>query len=168
MNLYILRHGLAVEYGTPGYKTDSERPLTPEGEKKTRKIAEGLLAMGVSPDKILTSPFVRARRTAEIVAEEFKVENRLEECDYLASGGDHGKLIDYINEHCGEAQDIMLVGHEPDLSHLISVLVAGRAGLGLTLKKGGLCKVVVESLRYGRCGSMEFLLTPRLMIDARQ
>ena len=69
MKLYILRHGIAVEPGTPGYETDADRPLTSEGERKMRQIAGAMEALELSFDLILSSPYLRARQTAEIVAE---------------------------------------------------------------------------------------------------
>ena len=68
MELYILRHAIAVERGSPGFEEDSTRPLTPAGEGKMRQIAKGMRALSVDPDLILSSPYVRARQTAEIVA----------------------------------------------------------------------------------------------------
>src|SRR2546430_5887998 len=84
MNLYILRHGIAVEHGAAGYKNDSERPLTGKGERKVRMIAEAMEAMEISFDLILSSPLVRARQTAEIVAGALKAKKRLELTETLA------------------------------------------------------------------------------------
>ena len=71
MNLYIIRHAIAVNEGTDGYESDSERPLTDKGRKKMREIAKGLRNLGVEFDLILSSPYVRARETAEILADVF-------------------------------------------------------------------------------------------------
>jgi phosphohistidine phosphatase len=166
MNIFLLRHGLAAERAEAGCENDSDRPLTAEGEKTARKITAGLRAMGVTLDALVSSPYARARRTAEIVAEEFGAEKVLDFSDDLACGGDLAQLVDHLRQEYRNANDIMLVGHEPDLSNLISMLVSGRPGLLLTLKKGGLCKLAVESLRFGRCGSMEWLLTPKQIIRA--
>jgi phosphohistidine phosphatase len=59
--------------------------------------------------------------------------------------------------------NVLLVGHEPGLSQLISLLVAGEAGVSILLKKGSLCKLSVESLKPGRCATLEWLLTPKQM-----
>ena len=69
MEIYILRHGIAVERGTPGCKKDSDRPLTEEGERKMWQIAKAMLRMDLKFDLILSSPYIRAKRTAEVVAE---------------------------------------------------------------------------------------------------
>jgi len=70
MEIYVLRHGIAVERGTAGYKKDSDRPLTKEGEKKTNQFESAMLAMNLKFDLILSSHYMRARRTAQIDAEE--------------------------------------------------------------------------------------------------
>jgi phosphohistidine phosphatase len=162
--LYILRHGIAFDRGAPDYPDDSERPLTPEGEKKIRQIAHALKKLKVECDLVLTSPFARAFRTAEIVVQVLKAEKKLRECPGLAVGGNPQAVVRVLNERHQAAQSVMLVGHEPFLSQLVSVLLVGDRGLALDLKKGGLCKLAVNRLRYGRCATLEWLLTPRVMM----
>jgi phosphohistidine phosphatase len=163
MDLFILRHAVAVECGTPGYRRDRDRPLTPEGEKKMRRIAKGLQAL----DVILSSPFVRAKRTAEIVAELFQAEDHLVFTDALAVGGDHCVLIKELQSHFSKSRSILLVGHEPSLSTLISILLGGDSQLPITLKKGGVCKLSVDTLTDGRCATLEWLLTPNVLRHMR-
>ena len=167
MDLYVLRHAIAVERGALGFKDDSQRPLTDKGEKKMEQIAEGMLALELSFDAILSSPFVRAKQTTEIVADVFRAKKKLEFTPHLEVGGDPKKLIGLINEKRGSDSSIMLVGHEPYLSSLISILIAGNDNLSITLKKGGLCKLVVATLCYGRCATLEWLLTPRQLTRLR-
>src|SRR5438045_6466042 len=121
MEIYILRHGIAVERGTPGYKKDSDRPLTKEGEDKMRQIAEAMLGMELKFDLILSSPYTRAEQTAKIVASELDEEVTFTET--LIPEGNPLELIGEINDE--KPQRVLLVGHEPDLSHLISVLASG-------------------------------------------
>src|SRR5437868_2240920 len=121
MEIYVLRHGIAVERGTPGYKNDGDRPLTPEGTEKMEEIAEAMERMGMKFDLILSSPYVRAKHTAKIVAAALRQEVTL--TDHLLPDADGGELIDEINDE--KPQRVLLVGHEPDLSELISTLVAG-------------------------------------------
>ena len=110
MEIYILRHGIAVERGSPGYKKDSERPLTDEGEEKMRQIAKAILAMDLKFDLILSSPYVRAQQTAEIVAAELDQEVTFTEL--LVPDGNSLELIREINDE--KPQRVLLVGHEPD------------------------------------------------------
>jgi phosphohistidine phosphatase len=164
MNLYILRHGLAVEHGTPGYASDADRPLTPEGERETRQIASATRSMKLSLDLILTSPFVRARRTAQIVADEHEAQASLRVSDELKPGGPFEKLVERINGVHPAPRNVMLVGHEPDLSELIALLLAGEPhALSVRVTKGGLCKLSIEILRCSRCAILKWLLTPNQM-----
>ena len=163
MDLYILRHGIAVEPGTPGYERDADRPLTPEGERKLRQVADAMKALDLSFDLVLSSPYLRARQTAEIVVAALGERKRLELSDTLTPGGSVKKLVELLNyrETCPES--VLLVGHEPDLSGLISLLVSGKASFAVAMKKGGLCKLTTESLKPGRCAALQWLLTPKQM-----
>lgn len=163
MDLYLLRHAIAVEHGAPGYEKDSNRVLTPKGTKKMRRAAEGMQAMELSFDIILSSPFARARQTAEIVAEVFDAMKSLEFTDSLAVGGDPEELIGLINTKYSAVQSFLLVGHEPYMSSLISLLVAGDQSVTVTMKKGGLCKLTIDMLRHGQCATLEWLLSPAQM-----
>ena len=163
MKLYVLRHGIAVEPGTPGYANDADRPLTPEGERKLRQIAEAMEALELSFDLILSSPYLRARQTAEIIAEGLKAHKKLELSDSLTPGGSTKKLVELLNRLQPSPESVLLVGHEPYLSGLISLLASGRETLAVVMKKGGLCKLTTESLKQGRCAVLQWLLTPKQM-----
>lgn len=157
MEIFLLRHGRAVERGTPGFESDALRPLTAEGCRRLRAACPALRKM--KWDLILSSPLVRARQTAEIVAKELKL--RPPACsEHLRPGGSRTKLVAELSARKRPPEKILLVGHEPDLSNLISWLVTGKAGGGFVLKKGGLAKLRAESLRAGRCAVLAWLLTP--------
>jgi len=160
VNLYILRHGIAVEPGAPGYENDSERPLIPKGERRLRAAAAAMEKLELSFDLVLSSPFVRARQTAEIVVKELKLKRRLQLSDALTPGGSMKNLIQLLNELKPAPESVLLVGHEPCLSRLISLLVAGGENAAFEMKKGGLCKLEVENLRAGQCAKLAWLLTP--------
>ena len=163
MNLYVLRHGIAVEPGTPGYERDADRPLTPEGERKLWQIAEAMEALELSSDLILSSPYLRALQTAEIVAKALKGRKKVELSESLTPGGSTKKLVELLNRVQPSPESVLLVGHEPYLSSLISLLVSGDASFAVEMKKSGLCKLSTESLKPGRCATLEWLLTPRQM-----
>src|ERR1041385_3939688 len=157
MNIFILRHGLAVDHGAPGYPDDASRPLTAEGKAKVRQIARAIEKLDLDFDLILSSPLKRARQTAEIAAEELRLNKKLAFSDALTPHGNTKDLINQINQL--EPKNIVLVGHEPYLSELISLLVSGSSGFSVELKKGGLAKLSSEDLKHGRCASLEWLLT---------
>jgi phosphohistidine phosphatase len=163
MELFILRHGLAVERGTRGFANDALRPLTPKGEKQLRDTADSLRKLGLDFDAILSSPLVRARQTAEIVADELGLKKRMKLSEALAPGSDQKILIAELNGLTPLPETILLVGHEPDLSRLVSLLTTGDTKLQMDFKKGGLCKLEAKKLRAGQCATLVWLLTPKLL-----
>jgi phosphohistidine phosphatase len=163
MNLYLLRHGIAVEPGTPGYTKDADRPLTPKGERKLLKIADAMKALELQFDRVLFSPYVRARGTAVIIAKELGLEKILQKCDALTPSGSLREVIDTVNHLKPAAENVLLVGHEPSMSELAALLISGETTVSITMRKGGLCKLTAEILRPGRCASLEWLLTPKQM-----
>ena len=164
MDIFILRHGIAVEPGTPGYENDSDRPLIPKGERRLRSAAAAMEKLNLSFDLILSSPFVRARETAEIVAGELKLKRRIEFFDGLVPGGNPKALIYTLNELKPAPENVLLVGYEPYLSRLISLLVSGGLdAAAIEMKKGGLCKLEAAVLRHGQCARLAWLLTPSQM-----
>jgi len=164
MELYILRHAIAVERGTPGFKNDSERPLTKEGERKLRRIAKSMKRMELTFDWILTSPFVRAKRTADIMASVLGLQKRVDSRDELGADRNPRVFLAQLSKLDKIPESTIVVGHEPFLSELISLLITGSTSPCLTLKKAGLCKLSVEKLRVGRCATLQWLLTPRQLL----
>jgi len=163
MNLYILRHGIAVERGTPGFKMDADRPLTPKGRRQLRQVANSLGKMDLRFDLILSSPFLRARQTAETVAKSLKLKKSLAFSDELTPDGDPKGLIRQLNELKPAPGNVLLVGHEPYLSQFIARLISRGSDVAIDFKKGGLCKLETDSLRFGRCARLIWLLTPKQM-----
>jgi phosphohistidine phosphatase len=164
MNLYIIRHAIAVDEGTSDYESDSERPLTDKGRKKMRQIAKGLRNLGVEFDLILSSPYVRARETAEILADVFKMKKKIVFSDNLIPMGNPELLITEVNEKYS-VDSIALVGHEPHLSTLVGLLVAENAKIDVTLKKGGVCYLSADDLHHEHRATLEWLLTPGTLME---
>jgi phosphohistidine phosphatase len=163
MNLYLLRHGLAVERGTPGFENDAKRPLTPKGRRQLRTAAAAMKKMNLDLDLILSSPLLRAKQTAEVVAAELKLKKRLVFADGLQPGGSVKELFRQLNDLMPAPENILLIGHEPDLSRLISLLTTGRENLAMDFKKGGLAKLEAEELRPVQCATLAWLLMPKQM-----
>lgn len=125
MNLFILRHGIAVERDPVSFPDDSRRPLTLKGEERLRMICEAIQAMELTFDHILSSPYRRASQTAEIVASALGLKKALEFRDELTVEGDPKALVRYVNQLQPAPENVLLVGHEPYLSGLISQLISG-------------------------------------------
>jgi phosphohistidine phosphatase len=134
MKLYFLRHG---EADWPDWKKpDDERPLTKRGKKEMRDVGKFLADLKVRPDLIVTSPLPRASQTAEIAADYLKAKLRKDEL--LAPGFGMDQLRTVLKRH--RAKILMLVGHEPDFTNIIS----GLTGASLKLSKAGVALVDVD------------------------
>jgi phosphohistidine phosphatase len=164
MDVFLLRHGIAEEPQARSGRPDSERRLTDKGIQRVQQIARAMRAMELEFELILSSPFPRARETAEIVAGFLQLDDRLQLTGHLAIPPSSAKLIGQINGTQPLPQSVLLVGHEPHLSSLASLLLAGTPSVELVLKKGGLCRLEVSGLQAARCASLVWLLTPRQML----
>ena len=164
MDIYIIRHAIAVDEGTPGYEDDSQRPLTDKGRKKMRQIAKGLRSLGVEFDLILSSPYVRARETAAVVADVFKMNKKVAFTDNLIPMGEPELLIAELNEK-DSMRSIALIGHEPHLSNLVGLLTTEGKQLDVKLKKGGVCLLSADDLHQGHRATLEWLLTPGILVE---
>jgi phosphohistidine phosphatase len=167
MRLFFLRHGLAGDRET-WTGLDAERPLTEEGRSELHDIARGLARLDFKLDGIVTSPFVRAAQTAEIVVPELGLRPLV--WPALASGFTLAALGPLLQAH-RDMRRLMLVGHEPDFSDVVGRIVGGRTPASLMLKKGGCCRVDIATERVigagddgdklaGR-GALVWLLTPK-------
>lgn len=158
-DLFVLRHGEAGNRMSVAEK-DTERPLTLAGRKEIERISRSLKSIGLKPDRILTSPLRRARETAEIAAEVLEVP-RLEEWGELKPDGSRESLYRKLATVKGD-HELVLVGHEPYLTAMIGEII-GTPGARLVLKKGGLGKVRIASIKPRLSGELRWLLTPKMI-----
>ena len=162
VDLYVLRHGEAGKRLAAGSK-DSERALTVAGAKEVEKIADALARLGIKLDLVATSPLARARQTADMVAKKLKIKkDSLQEWDELKPEGSRLKLYERLARVKPEAS-VMVVGHEPYLSSMISELVFDGQKGRIVLKKAGLARVDVISFKPKVKGELRWLLTPKHM-----
>jgi phosphohistidine phosphatase len=160
MTLYLLRHGIAEEKA-PG-KLDRDRKLTPRGRARMRRAALGLRTLVGEVDAILTSPFPRAAETATIAAAAIKKAPKPREIDALASGASPMDTLRALRD-LARGEHVMLVGHEPGLSSLASLLLTGAVdGIRIDLKKGG-CIAVSIRTPAPRAATLLWLATPRAL-----
>ena len=110
-HLYLVRHAVAEERGAD-WPDDSQRPLTAEGSKRWRREAHGLVALGARPDLILTSPFTRARQTADLLAAAFPKKPKVVELPALQPGMKPRDVLRALQPE-GRIASLALVGHEP-------------------------------------------------------
>ena len=157
--LYLIRHGLAAERGE-NYPDDTKRPLTSDGMQKLRKEAKALLALDVTFDVILTSPLVRTRQTAEIIAAGFKSPPPIVNASSLAPGGAHNAIIEEIAKQ-QRRHRIAIVGHEPGIGEFAGRLIGLRRPV--EFKKGAICRIDVTALPPTGPGRLRWFLTPRIL-----
>ncbi len=164
MDLLIVRHAIAVERGDPGFDRDEDRPLTPDGMHKFRLAARGLNEFAPKPERIVSSPLVRARQTAEILRDAVAPQTKIEFCDDLVPGGDFGRLLSFVTGL--GAKRVALVGHEPHLSGFTSYLLVGdKARATLEYKKGGAALVSFPKGPAAGRGTLEWLIQPGALRD---
>ncbi len=137
MLLYILRHGDAVE---SSFYQDRDRPLSDLGRRQIQAVAHFLQTAKVKPDLILASPLVRAQQSCDLIRENLGVKDSLT-TEGLAPGSNLRDLMKEINSHSVAA--MLLVGHEPQLSGLISVLTGGDEQFRVEMKKASLASLNV-------------------------
>ena len=155
MLLLILRHGKA-EPGRAG-APDSSRRLTAEGKELLRPVLSRAAESGVKPETVLVSPYVRARETAEIAREMLGVSEQPLACDALTPDSDPKSVWDEVRVH-SQASQLMLVGHNPLLSSLLSALIAD--GRPMDLQTASLACVDVGSIAVLPEGRLLWVLTP--------
>jgi phosphohistidine phosphatase len=163
MILHVLRHGIAVELGAPGFEKDALRTLTSEGRRKLRQVAKAIHRMDVVFDRIISSPYLRALETAEQIAASFKSGPKAESSKSLSPAGTPSLVVDMLCRLKPSPENVLVVGHEPNLSSLVSYLVGGQGNACVAFKKGGLCRLCINQLRPQPKATIEWLLTPKQM-----
>lgn len=161
MKLLVVRHGVAMdrdEFAQTG-ESDDLRPLTDEGKSGMKSIAKGLRAEVEDLDVLATSPLVRARETADIIADAYGID-----VPEIARSLMPGASFDEFEKWCsglGEKKVVAVVGHEPHLSTLVTWLLTGGKESRIRLKKGGACLLEFESQPERDSGTLNWLFTPR-------
>ena len=157
MELYLIRHGIAVERTND--VEDEKRSLTQVGHQKTRQVAKRLQELSLQFDLILTSPLVRSRQTAEILRTS-GLSSEVEESTYLAPGGDINAWLKSLEQRHQLPETLALVGHQPDLGQWAEILIWGEARDKLLLKKAGIIGLTLPKTGSLVGRSQLFWLTP--------
>ncbi len=154
MRLFFLRHGIAEDYSSN--RRDYDRALTAEGRAELENVARGLRRLKVTPDPILSSPLVRARQTAEVVAPVLGGTIIVEE--ELSAGATFDAFQRLVRRYPA-AEALMVVGHEPDFSEAAAAFIGAEPG-ALVLKKAGLIRIDLDGHSEAGRGRLRWLLTP--------
>ena len=160
LNLFILRHAIAVESGAPGFK-DEERPLTKEGRERMIEAVHGMKRAGWEFDALLSSPLVRAWQTAELVKAYLPFRGKIETVEELLPGRSLKAMLQKLAKR--SESNFLLVGHEPMLSQWIAqILGAGSQG-DFRLKKGGLCHLSLERAEEFAAAELVAFIPPKIL-----
>jgi phosphohistidine phosphatase len=162
--LYLIRHGVAEERGD-AWPDDSKRPLTEEGTSRMRKAARGLSRLGIAFDIVLTSPLVRARQTAEIVAGGLAPRPSLVNIESLAPDAAYAALMADLEKHARKPR-IALVGHEPDIGELAARLIGSRRAI--EFKKGAICRIDLDEIPPSGPGQLRWFVTPKILLALKK
>lgn len=162
MWIYLLRHGIAAPAEAVHGMDDAIRPLTPRGVEKTRAVARGIRNLKLSPQLVLTSPLLRAKQTAELVRDELGIApGDLRESARLTPGADTRATMRELSQ-LSQVERVMLVGHQPHLAAMASMLLTGDVEhVALELKKAALCVIKTRTDLTSGVGVLQMLIQPK-------
>lgn len=159
MRLYLMRHGIAIDREDPDCPPEPERYLTPKGIQRTRAAARGLRALRVKPTTLLTSPYVRAVQTGEIVCEVLGLDpKQLRTTDSLRPEAKPIRLTEELARLQGE---VICFGHAPQVDEFIALALKATAPF-TALKKSGVACLDIDSLSPLRA-TLFCVLTSRIL-----
>jgi len=162
VDVYILRHGKAKDTG-PGMG-DADRRLTKKGREEIAAAGRWMVTQELRFDLIVASPLVRAQETATIIAGYLGEKDCIVTWKVLAPGGNTDTVCRQIGE-LTDVRTILLVGHEPLLSALISHIIAGNENTAISMPKGALAKIRNFSYTLSPSGELRWLVTAAQMAD---
>lgn len=161
MRLYLVRHGDAIHDASAGYRSDAERWLTDRGREEVGWTAQLLERLGVRPDLILSSPLVRARQTAEIIAGAFDPQPPLEFSDHLVHGGSFAGILHDLQQH-GSLNDVVLTGHMPSIGELVGWLCWNDRASAVQMRTAAVARVDLPDDRIAPgWGDLRWLFPPK-------
>lgn len=139
--IFVLRHGKAEDINECQSRSDFDRKLTKEGKDKTAKLGQFLNKTDGDVDVVITSPYLRAKETAEIVVNSLDKKPELKIEDFLSAGVSVQEISRGILDKYSAKDKVLIVGHTPDLEIFIGKLIGAK---NITLKKGALAKIVFK------------------------
>jgi phosphohistidine phosphatase len=162
VELYIMRHGDAIDRAHPSVTSDEVRDLTDSGRDETDLMARLLVRLNVRPDLILTSPLVRARQTAEIVAAVTGSTAGVSVCDELVPGGSLAGVLNDILSH-GRPARTLLTGHMPGVGAMVGYYVWGSSDIVVPFRTAEICRVdLPDTTPAPGYGDLRWAIPPRI------
>jgi len=166
MELLIVRHAIAFERDRQRWRDDAARPLSPVGIRQSRKAAAGMKEFSKAPDRLLTSPLVRARQTAQILTD-VAGWPQAEEVHELSPGQSALAVLTLLGKN--RSKRVAVVGHQPDLAALLTACLLGEDGaLAVDMKKNAVACVSFEGSARAGHAVLKWLATPRMLRGLRR
>lgn len=166
MKLYLLRHGIAVDRIGGSIRSDFDRPLTEDGRKELYVVGEALKRLNAKLEVVISSPLVRARQTGEIIAEVYGLREPLEITEALAPGGAASDVYKVLRKF-PLVNEVVLVGHEPDIGRLAATLLWAGTEFDIPFKKAGVCRIDVSDVPPSYPGRLKWFVTPKILSNVR-
>jgi phosphohistidine phosphatase len=164
MQLYIVRHGIAIDREDPKCPADPDRFLTEDGIEKTKEVAKGLAKISEAPDLMLTSPYVRAAQTAEIVADALDyAKQKIRKTEALLPGAEPQQLFRELAKD-KDLSAVFVFGHAPHVDELLATAVGAKHHIS-AFRKAGVALVELKRL-LPPIGQLVWLATPKLLRKA--
>ena len=165
MQLYIVRHGIAIDREDPKCPAEAERYLTEEGIERTQQVAEAVAALGIHADLIFSSPYLRAMQTAAIFASELGYpKQKIRRTDSLLPGAEPGAFLRELARE-KDVSAVLCFGHAPHVDGLLAAAV-GASRHVTSMKKAGVALVELKRLSPPN-GQLVWLITPKLIRKAK-
>jgi phosphohistidine phosphatase len=158
-SIYLVRHAIAADPGGAS-TTDESRPLTDEGIERFRMQVRGLKGLDVAIECILTSPLLRCRQTAQLLADGLPGVPRVDVLDELRPGGRLAGVVEGLGAY-RTLDSIALVGHEPSIGAVAAALIGAQGSI--PFKRGAMCRVDVASIPPRGAGVLVWFLPPKVM-----
>jgi len=160
MLVYIVRHAWAGHYGDPNWPDDTLRPLTADGKTRFAQVAKTLSDRGVCPAVIASSPLVRCRQTADILAKHIGSRPEVIEQPALEPGSDFAEACRWTSQQ--NQGDVAWVGHSPDVSHFVARFIGG-GDSQIRFAKGACAAVSFDGQFDPGRGVLQWLVTAKML-----
>lgn len=165
VKLYLVRHGAAED---KLWKSDAERALTAQGRDDLLLVADRLRGAVEHPLRLLSSPYLRAEQTAEILRERLGIKEKLAPTNALLPEADWGQLRAVLEPLAAQGvANVVAVGHNPSISLMVATIIAGDEDARVSMAKGAAACLEIDDLRGRPAGELKWLLTPRALRGPR-
>lgn len=165
MRVLLFRHGIAHDRADPNCPDEADRALTEEGKKKTKKAARGLAVIGCKPTRVLASPYLRARESAELALDVFGLKaDRLVTTDALLPDNPPYALFHVLFAFAGTDEEVLCVGHAPHLDRVLALAITGDRVPVTSLKKAGAALLELDDLPRTH-GELTWLMPPKVLTE---